>query len=310
MHRYLTPTTCSIAIILGAITAPAHGDVTSGNAEPDALLRLAERYEQGEGVAQDFAKANELYCRAARAGNAEAQFRLGWIYASARGVRRDTGVAAALFAMAAEQGHAFAKRRLPHFAQQPDTRLPACLLPRKVNVEAHREILPGNETAEVRRKALPSKVNAAARREIESLVKQIAPLYAIDPQLVMAVIAVESGFNAHAVSPKNAQGLMQLVPETAARFGVKQVFDPKENIRGGVAYLRWLMALYQGDVKLVLAAYNAGERAVEQYRGIPPFEETRAYVERITSLYRKPSHPYNPRLVEPSEVLASRGPRT
>jgi soluble lytic murein transglycosylase-like protein len=285
MHRYATPVSCCIAIILSAIAAPAHGNGKSRSLEPDALLRLAQRYDQGEGVAQDFARANELYCRAARAGNAEAQFRLGWIYASARGVRRDSGVAAALFAMAAEQGHPVAKRRLPHFARQPDTRLPACLL--------------------------PLNVNAAARREIEILVQQIAPRYAIDPQLVMAVIAVESGFNARAVSPKNAQGLMQLVPETAARFGVKQVFDPRDNIQGGLAYLRWLMAFFQGDVKLVLAAYNAGERAVERYRGIPPFEETRAYVERITSMYRKRTHPYNPRLVEPSELLASsRAPGT
>lgn len=292
MHRYATPATCCIAIILGAIAAPAHGSGKSHELEPDTLLLLAQRYEQGEDVPQDFVKANELYCRAARAGNAEAQFRLGWIYARARGVRRDTGVAAALFAMAAEQGHPFAKRRLPHFARQPDTRLPACLLPPKVDAAPRPEISPGN-------------VNPAARREIEILVKQIAPRYAIDPQLAMAVIAVESGFNPRAVSPKNARGLMQLVPETAARFGVKQVFDPKENIRGGLAYLRWLMAFFQGDVKLVLAAYNAGERAVEQYRGIPPFEETRAYVQRITSLYAKPTHPYNPHLVEPSELLVS-----
>jgi soluble lytic murein transglycosylase-like protein len=96
---------------------------------------------------------------------------------------------------------------------------------------------------------------------------------------------------------------MQLIPETAERFGVKSVFDPAQNIQGGLAYLRWLMAFFQGEVKLVLAAYNAGERAVERYHGIPPYAETRSYVERITAMYRKVSHPYNAEVVEPSAMM-------
>jgi soluble lytic murein transglycosylase-like protein len=230
-------------------------------------------------VERDFAKANELYCRAARSGHPEALFRLGWIYTTGRGVQRDTGVAAALFAMAAEQGHDHARMRLQRLRMQPGARLPSCLTPYRANLDA------------------------ATRPEVEALVQRLAPQYAIDPQLVMMVIAVESGFNARAVSPKNAQGLMQLVPETAERFGVKQVFDPAENLRGGLAYLRWLMAFFQGDVELVLAAYNAGERAVERHHGIPPYEETRNYVRRITAMYRKPTHPYRAEVVAPSPVL-------
>jgi soluble lytic murein transglycosylase-like protein len=103
---------------------------------------------------------------------------------------------------------------------------------------------------------------------------------------------VESGFNQRALSPKNAQGLMQLIPETAQRFRVKNAFDPEQNIRGGLAYLQWLLALFQGDVRLVVAAYNAGERAVERYRGIPPYRETQSYVQKVTSLYRKTTHPF------------------
>ena len=118
----------------------------------------------------------------------------------------------------------------------------------------------------------------------------------------MAVISVESGFNVRAVSPKNAQGLMQLIPETAQRFRVKNAFDPAENIKGGMAYLQWLLAFFKGDVSLVVAAYNAGERAVERYRGIPPYPETRDYVRKIKQLYKKPIHPYQPNLVESSFV--------
>jgi soluble lytic murein transglycosylase-like protein len=247
--------------------------------DPAALTRMAQKYDQADGVAQDFAEANRLYCRAARLGDAEAQFRLGWIYTNGRGVTRDTGIAAVLFAMAAEQGHEYARRRLQYVRERPSTELPSCLRPVRV--------------------ALDTK----ARREIETLVKQLAPQYAIDPQLVMAVISVESNFNTKAVSPKNAQGLMQLIPETAERFGVQSIFDPAENIKGGLAYLRWLMAFFKGDVKLVLAAYNAGERAVEQHQGVPPYDETRNYVTRITSMYRKLTHPYNPNVAEPSAMM-------
>ena len=87
----------------------------------------------------------------------------------------------------------------------------------------------------------------------------------------MALITAESNFNPKAISPKNAQGLMQLIPATAVRFGVKNAYNPVENLKGGLAYLQWLMAYFKGDVALVLAAYNAGEMAVEKYRGIPPY---------------------------------------
>jgi soluble lytic murein transglycosylase-like protein len=113
-------------------------------------------------------------------------------------------------------------------------------------------------------------------------VHRLAPEYHLDPRLVVAVIEVESGFNPKAKSPKGAMGLMQLMPETARRFGVKNPWDPLQNLRGGMAYLRWLLDRFDGDLALVLASYNAGEKAVERYRGVPPFGETRRYVQRIT----------------------------
>jgi soluble lytic murein transglycosylase-like protein len=265
-------------------TAAAQGD-------PKAQTELAVRYEHAEGVAKDFQKANKLYCQAARQGYAEGQFKLGWVYANGRGVARDDGVAAALFIMAAEQGHAHAAKLLPYVRQQPGTQLPACLLP---------EPLQPVRTAAIEE---PSAPVARDRTEIEKLVHRLAPEYEIDSQLVLAVISAESSFNPTAVSPKNAQGLMQLIPETAARFGVKKILNPADNIKGGLAYLRWLLAFFEGDVSLVLAAYNAGERAVEKYRGIPPYAETRNYVKKITGIYKKPMHPYAREVVEPSAVM-------
>lgn len=128
---------------------------------------------------------------------------------------------------------------------------------------------------------------------IKALVHKMAPAYGLDPDLVLAVIAVESNFRAGVVSDKNAMGLMQLIPETAQRFGVANVFDAEDNIRGGMKYLRWLLAHFDGDVTLALAGYNAGEGAVRQYGGIPPYRETQDYVVKVHSLYRPVRHPFD-----------------
>jgi soluble lytic murein transglycosylase-like protein len=135
-------------------------------------------------------------------------------------------------------------------------------------------------------------------------VNRLAPQYEIDSNLALAVIYAESAFNTQALSSANAQGLMQLIPETAERFGVKNTYKPDENIKGGLAYLRWLLAYFQGDVSLALAGYNAGEGAVEKHRGIPPYNETRDYVKKIIGMYRRLAHPFNPSIVKPSPVIS------
>jgi soluble lytic murein transglycosylase-like protein len=117
-------------------------------------------------------------------------------------------------------------------------------------------------------------------------IREAAALYQIPEELVRAVIQVESGFDPRAVSSANARGLMQLVPGTAQRMMVNDIFDPRQNIFGGVRYLRVLANLFSGDLKLTLAAYNAGENAVIRYGGIPPYEETQAYVRRVLAYYR------------------------
>ena len=109
----------------------------------------------------------------------------------------------------------------------------------------------------------------------------------LDPRLVEAIIEVESAWNPHAVSRKGARGLMQLMPKTASRLGVTDPFDPHQNIDGGVRHLHELLDEFRGDLRLVLAAYNAGAEAVYAYRGIPPYPETQAYVRRVLLLYRR-----------------------
>lgn len=117
--------------------------------------------------------------------------------------------------------------------------------------------------------------------DLNSLVRRTASQLDVEPELIDAVIRQESGYDPYAVSHKGAKGLMQLMPATAKRFGVKDVFDPAENVQGGVKYLRQLLDRYDGDRRLALAAYNAGEGAVDRFGGVPPYRETQDYVDRI-----------------------------
>ena len=120
---------------------------------------------------------------------------------------------------------------------------------------------------------------------IARLIERIARKHGMDPELVRAVARVESNYDPTAISPKGALGVMQLMPETARRFGVADAYDPTQNIEGGVRYLRFLRDSFPGNLSLVLAAYNAGENAVRRHGGIPPYQETRDYVRKIRRLY-------------------------
>jgi len=126
------------------------------------------------------------------------------------------------------------------------------------------------------------------RDGVEALVREAAERHHVDPALVRAVIETESNWNPNAVSRKGARGLMQLIPATAQRFGVNNVFSPKQNVDAGVHYLKTLLERYNGDLDLALAAYNAGEGAVDRAHGIPSYRETRNYVQRVQEAYFRP----------------------
>jgi soluble lytic murein transglycosylase-like protein len=144
---------------------------------------------------------------------------------------------------------------------------------------------PAAAAAPVAAPAAPGRhVARAAASSYQPLIREIAARHAVPAKLVESVIHVESGFDPRAVSRRGARGLMQLMPATAEQLGVRDVFDARQNIEGGVRHLRWLLDQY-GDFRLALAAYNAGEKAVESHGGVPPFSETRAYVEQVLRLY-------------------------
>ena len=245
----------------------ASGDV-------QAALKLGERYEHAEGVERDYPRALALYCVAAREGDAQAAYNIGWMHLNGRGVERNDRMAGAWLQRAAARGHEHAGKLAAHFPPSGAEADLAC--PKKPVAEAlERPVTP-----------------PVAPERIAKLVRQMAPKFGLDPALVIAVIAVESAFRSDAVSPKNAQGLMQLIPGTAERFGVRDPFDAAQNLRGGMRYLRLLIETFEGDLTLAFAAYNAGEQAVVRYNGVPPYAETQAYVRKLRLLYPRAHHPF------------------
>ncbi len=131
----------------------------------------------------------------------------------------------------------------------------------------------------------PAGSSSASNPAIEKLIDDLAASYGLDPLLVHSVVKVESGYNPYAVSPKGAQGLMQLIPATQRRFGVNNGFDVRENVEGGIRYLKYLLTVFNGDERLAVAAYNAGEGAVFRYNNVPQYPETLNYVDRVGKKY-------------------------
>jgi soluble lytic murein transglycosylase-like protein len=258
----------ALALLVLAATGTARAQDADGNGAPPAATPQA--------VAD--------LCRMARRGDAQSQYELAWIFTHARAEERRDDWAHYLFFAAASNGHADA-RKVMLSVTWPAAEVPDCL--QRASAVASTE----------------ASVSVKAPPYIERLVHQLAPQFKVNPKLALAIISVESNFDSVALSNKNAKGLMQLIPATAQRFGVRNAYDPQQNIRGGMAYLRWLLAYYQGDVRLVAAAYNAGEGAVDRHRGVPPFAETQDYVRRVIERFGNAPHPYDAGVTSPSPQI-------
>jgi len=223
-------------------------------------------------------------CARAERGDPEAAYRLGRRFLFGDGLARDRNLGLAWMRAAASRGQVQAARLLTLVPTPWGQIRPWC-----------------------RGSGEPVRPLAPAAGTIARLVQEIAPAHGLDPQLVLAVIQVESAYRTDALSPKEAAGLMQLIPATQRRFGVRNPFDPADNIRGGVLYLRWLLAYFRGDLRLALAGYNAGEGAVEHWGGVPPYTETSRYVSLITRLYGRSHHQFDPQATAPSRLVAPPG---
>lgn len=285
---------------------------------PPALRTLLRQASALESVPDPISTTDKLwqaavlYCQASRWGSAEGQYRLGMLYAFGQGVPENRAHAASLFSLAASLGHAQASQMLDSIGVT-SVALPACVnqeqLPEKAPApsplyhELPADLHPGNGLSiDQYLLALPKH-----KRWLIPLATTMSAWYALDPKLVLSVIAVESNFNTAAQSPKAAMGLMQLIPDTAERFNVRNAYDASQNLRGGMRYLRWLLSYYRGNIAYAAAAYNAGEGRVDRYRGVPPFPETRAYVKRVLGLYGSSRHAFDEDLTLASPWLAAGG---
>lgn len=294
---------------LAAPAAPPKVSAAVLELEPPAVRRLLEQanlLETGTDSDENEWRAASLYCEASRLGSIEGQYRLGMLYAFGKGVPESRKLAATLFSQASSQGHAEANKMLDTI-QMTSNELPPCVLaavqPERLPPKPKPE-LPAVVVAELPQ-AIDNFINSLPlnKRWIVPLVNTVADWYAIDPKLVLSVIAAESNFEIKAQSPKAAMGLMQLIPDTAERFNVKNAYDATQNLRGGIAYLRWLLSYYRGNITLALAAYNAGEGRVDRYKGIPPFPETQNYVAKILGLYGRLVHAFDESIAAPSPML-------
>jgi hypothetical protein len=297
---------CCLMLILMTFTAASGSEssnVHEGGHRLNTIMLKAAGYENSAESHDDFWQAAALYCEASRLGNTEAQYRLGMLYAFGKGVPENRAFAASLFSMASHQGHqkAFDMLETVNFKSQE---LPACVTSETLpNKRPPPVVAPAEHTAPLDRylESLPEN-----KSWIIDLTNKISDWYEIDPKFVLSIITVESAFETKARSPKSAMGLMQLIPKTAERFNVKNAFDASQNIRGGIRYLRWLLSYYRGNIEFVAAAYNAGEKAVDRYLGIPPYPETREYVKRLKKLYKRSTHPYDETMTEPSPIVVKR----
>ncbi len=264
------------------------------------LLERASLLVGNENDSQGAWQAANLYCEAARYGSAEGIYRLGMLYAFGRGVPANKDYAANLFGIAATHGHFEAQKMLETIEiHTQDT--PQCVLEPVAPEHAPAQQYTASQGSPAIDKYIASLPKS--KRWVVDLVDTIADWYKVDSRLVLSIITAESNFKVSAKSNAYAHGLMQLIPATSERFNVKNAYNASQNIKGGVKYLRWLLSYFRGDVTLVVAAYNAGEGAVDKYKGVPPYKETRAYVKKVLGLYQLKRHDFDASITSASPAL-------
>ena len=255
-----------VAIALPGAVAQAESYIEAPRVT--AALQQGHAAEFGVGIRRNPLLAVALYCDAGTMGSPEGFFRVGRVLASAPRPLRNPALANAYLALAARLGHHEALRLY-------DSRVASAVIGDECGVygsgtDGTRFDLDGYLAGQ-----------SVAKQRIALLIRRAARQYQVDPRLALAIAIAESNLDAAAVSPRNAQGVMQLIPATQERFGVTRPFDPEHNVRGALAYLRWLDRRFAGNWRLIAAAYNAGEGAVDRYSGVPPFAETQQYVRRV-----------------------------
>ncbi len=295
--------TLNITLGVGISAAYSQSELETFDNEPPLIKKLLEQASvllTDENDADAAWKAANLYCEAARYGSAEGIYRLGMLYAFGRGVPANRDYAANLFGIASVHGH-FEAQKMLETIEIKTTDTPLCVLEAVAPEKAPKTqyaVHQGSPAIDAYVAQLPK-----SKRWVVDLVGTIADWYKVDEKLVLSIITAESGFKVTAQSNKEAHGLMQLIPATAERFNVKNAFNASQNIKGGVAYLRWLLSYFRGDVTLTVAAYNAGEGAVDKYKGVPPYKETRAYVKKVLSLYQAKRHTFDENITIASPAL-------
>ena len=187
-------------------------------------------------------------------------------------------------------------RKLPHFRSikfAPFALISLFLFSNLTGILFSRAMAP-DVVASTDRFHIPADIPTSGDQDLDRIIFEVAENQGVDPRFIHAVIWQESKYDTHAKSHAGAQGLMQLMPATAKRFGCEHPDNPEENITAGTKYLSWLLKRFSGNVELALAGYNAGEGSVDKYDGIPPFNETQNYVKIITGRYGKTYHPVLP----------------
>lgn len=239
-----------------------------------AALEQGRRAELGQGMPANPTLAALLYCDAGSMGSAEGHFLLGRLLARGPVYLRNLPQANAYLALAARLGHHAAIDELDELGERDEK-----------NASATLDEECGGFAAAPPRQSFDLDSYLAtfplSKRHIAASIRRLAPRYGIDVRIALAVALVESNLDSQAVSAKNAQGVMQLIPATQERFGVRHPFDPEANVKGGLAYLKWLNARFKGNWTYIIAAYNAGEGRIDDYGGVPPWRETRQYVRRV-----------------------------